>query len=98
MPLKLLKSRVSTLRARPALLGRAEPREIHKPLARFRDRIATFTMVVPGHVAVAAQRGDLEVVLLVRRRAITKDNCLERIARLPNGACWKVLSYWREDN
>ena len=36
--------------------------------------------------------------LLVRRRAITKDNCLERIARLPNGACWKVLSYWREDN
>ena len=55
-------------------------------------------MVVPGHVAVAAQRGDLEVVLLVRRRAITKDNCLERIARLPNGACWKVLSYWREDN
>ena len=36
--------------------------------------------------------------LLVRRRAITQDNCLERIARLPNGACWKVLSYWREDN
>ena len=31
--------------------------------------------------------------LLVRRRAITKDNCLERIARLPNGACWHVLSY-----
>ena len=23
---------------------------------------------------------------------------LQRIARLPNGACWKVLSYWREDN
>ena len=36
--------------------------------------------------------------LLVRGRAKTKDNCLERIARLPNGACWKVLSYWREDN
>ncbi len=35
--------------------------------------------------------------LLVRGRA--KTNSLnERIARLPNGACWKVLSYWREDN
>ena len=36
--------------------------------------------------------------LLVRGRAVTKDRRLERIARLPNGACWKVLSYWREDN
>jgi hypothetical protein len=36
--------------------------------------------------------------LLVRGRAVTKDLRLERIARLPNGACWKVLSYWREDN
>ena len=32
--------------------------------------------------------------LLVRRRAITKDNCLERIARLPNGVIsGKVMSY-----
>ena len=36
--------------------------------------------------------------LLVRGRAVTRDLCLERIARLPDGACWKVLSYWREDN
>ena len=35
--------------------------------------------------------------LLVRGRAKTND-LNERIARLPNGACWKVLSYWREDN
>ena len=31
--------------------------------------------------------------LLVRGRAKTKDRRLERIARLPNGACWHVLSY-----
>ena len=35
--------------------------------------------------------------LLVRGRAKT-NGLNERIARLPNGACWKVLSYWREDN
>ena len=35
--------------------------------------------------------------LLVRGRAKTNE-LNERIARLPNGACWKVLSYWREDN
>ena len=35
--------------------------------------------------------------LLVRWRAKT-NGLNERIARLPNGACWKVLSYWREDN
>ena len=35
--------------------------------------------------------------LLVRGRAKTNE-LHERIARLPNGACWKVLSYWREDN
>ena len=34
--------------------------------------------------------------LLVRGRAKT-NGLNERIARLPNGACWKVLSYWRED-
>ena len=34
--------------------------------------------------------------LLVRGRAVTKDFRLERIARLPDGACWKVLSYWRD--
>ena len=33
--------------------------------------------------------------LLVRGRAKTND-LNERIARLPNGACWNVLSYWRE--
>ena len=31
--------------------------------------------------------------LLVRGRAKTKDRRLERLARLPNGACWHVLSY-----
>ena len=35
--------------------------------------------------------------LLVRGRAKTNE-LHEKIARLPNGACWKVLSYWREDN
>ena len=35
--------------------------------------------------------------LLVRGRAETNE-LHEKIARLPNGACWKVLSYWREDN
>ena len=35
--------------------------------------------------------------LLVRGRAKT-NGLNERIARLPNGACWTVLSYWREDN
>ena len=34
--------------------------------------------------------------LLVRGRAETADRRLERIARLPNGAVWNVLSYWRE--
>ena len=39
--------------------------------------------------------------LLVRGRAEvrgrTKDSRrLERIARLPNGACWHVLSFWRD--
>ena len=33
--------------------------------------------------------------LLVRGRAETNE-LHEKIARLPNGACWKVLSYWRE--
>ena len=33
--------------------------------------------------------------LLVRGRAKT-NGLNERIARLPNGACWKVLSYWRD--
>ena len=33
--------------------------------------------------------------LLVRGRAKTNE-LHEKIARLPNGACWKVLSYWRE--
>jgi len=31
--------------------------------------------------------------LLVRGRAKTDSQRLERIARLPNGACWHVLSY-----
>ena len=31
--------------------------------------------------------------LLVRARAKTDSRRLERIARLPNGACWHVLSY-----
>ena len=31
--------------------------------------------------------------LLVRGRAKTKDRRLERLARLPNGACWHVLSF-----
>ena len=31
--------------------------------------------------------------LLVRGRAKTDSRRLERIARLPNGACWHVLSY-----
>ena len=35
--------------------------------------------------------------LLVRGRAKTNE-LHEKIARLPNGPCWKVLSYWREDN
>jgi hypothetical protein len=39
--------------------------------------------------------------LLVRGRAkvrgSTKDSRrLERLARLPNGACWHVLSFWRD--
>ena len=39
--------------------------------------------------------------LLVRGRAEVRDRTkdsrrLERIARLPNGACWHVLSFWRD--
>ena len=34
--------------------------------------------------------------LLVRGRAKTTDARVERILRLPNGPCWKVLAYWRE--
>ena len=39
--------------------------------------------------------------LLVRGRAKVRDRSkdsrrLERIARLPNGACWHVLSFWRD--
>ena len=38
---------------------------------------------------------------LVRGRAKVRDRSkdsrrLERIARLPNGACWHVLSFWRD--
>ena len=33
--------------------------------------------------------------LAVRKRATTKNALLARIVRLPNGPCWKVLSYWR---
>ena len=39
--------------------------------------------------------------LLVRGRAKVRDRSkdsrrLERIARLPNGACWHVISFWRD--
>ena len=34
--------------------------------------------------------------LLVRGRAKTTDARVDRILRLPNGACWTVLAYWRE--
>ena len=33
---------------------------------------------------------------LVRGYAETTDARVDRILRLPNGACWKVLAYWRE--
>ena len=33
---------------------------------------------------------------LVRGYADTTDARVERILRLPNGACWTVLAYWRE--
>ena len=33
---------------------------------------------------------------LVRGYAETTDARVERILRLPNGACWTVLAYWRE--
>ena len=33
--------------------------------------------------------------LAARKRATTKNALLARIVRLPNGPCWKVLSYWR---
>jgi len=33
---------------------------------------------------------------LVRGYAETTDPRVDRILRLPNGACWKVLAYWRE--
>ena len=33
--------------------------------------------------------------LVVRKRATTKNALLARVVRLPNGPCWKVLSYWR---
>ena len=33
---------------------------------------------------------------LVRGYAETTDARVERILRLPNGACWNVLAYWRE--
>ncbi len=35
-------------------------------------------------------------VLLVRGYAETTDARVDRILRLPNGACWTVLAYWRE--
>ena len=34
--------------------------------------------------------------LLVRGRAETTDPRVERILRLPNGPCWKVLAFYRE--
>ena len=34
--------------------------------------------------------------LLVRGRAKTTDARVERILRLPNGPCWKVLAFYRE--
>ena len=33
---------------------------------------------------------------LVRGYAETTDALIERVLRLPNGACWTVLAYWRE--
>ena len=33
---------------------------------------------------------------LVRGYAETTDARVDRILRLPNGACWAVLAYWRE--
>ena len=33
---------------------------------------------------------------LVRGYAATTDARVDRILRLPNGACWNVLAYWRE--
>ena len=33
---------------------------------------------------------------LVRGYAETTDPLIESVLRLPNGACWKVLAYWRE--
>ena len=33
---------------------------------------------------------------LVRGYAETTDARVDRILRLPNGACWTVLAYWRE--
>ena len=33
---------------------------------------------------------------LVRGYAETTDARVDRILRLPNGACWNVLAYWRE--
>ncbi len=44
--------------------------------------------MLPGRLVAAA-------LCIVRGRAKTND-LNEKIARLPNGACWNVLSYWRE--
>ena len=33
---------------------------------------------------------------LVRGYAETTDPLIECVLRLPNGACWNVLAYWRE--
>ena len=33
---------------------------------------------------------------LVRGYAETTDPLIECVLRLPNGACWTVLAYWRE--
>ena len=33
---------------------------------------------------------------LVRGYAETTDPLIGRVLRLPNGACWTVLAYWRE--
>ena len=55
-------------------------------------------MVVPGNVAAAAQRGDLEYACFgsVPVWKSAELHLLQRIARLPNGPCWNVLSYWRD--
>ena len=47
-------------------------------------------------LALVSFAGCALLAYLVRGYAETTDPLIGRVLRLPNGACWTVLAYWRE--